>query len=168
MWPFRKKMSSSGTAPTEQPQVAEPGMKLARDDIIGHRIKAIFGRFELDDGIQVSSVVIVLDSGIAFRIPSFPDEIPKTVCIPEGAGRFEEESWDKVIGAVVTHLLRPSEDEDFNPDSPALLGLSTGKWLFHWGACPDGLGAGLYVLVLPGRENLVDFWTRVPYRPRSQ
>jgi hypothetical protein len=133
---------------------------IQRGDIIGRRLVRVVALSTCDGGMDVCDCLIVLDSGLVFRLPAFSDEPFLPSEPPAGALPVQDPRLRDVCGATIVGLLRPRLDDDFLPGS-VVLALSTGKWITHEAAAPHGLGAaGLHILNEGDvwGPDLIDFW----------
>jgi hypothetical protein len=134
--------------------------KIQPDDIIGRRLVDVFTLTSGDGGMDNCDCLLVLETGLVFRIPAFSDEPFVAAEMPMGAMAIQHSKLDGVCGQTVVRLLRPRSDDEFWPGT-VYLGLSSGKWLKHEPAMPQGLGAaGLHVLDSKDMvfTELMDFW----------
>ena len=137
-----------------------------RNDMIGRRLMSILAVGKVDDeGMDFCDCVMVLDSGLAFRLPAFPDEPFRPEEPLAGATPIVHPRMRDVLGATVVAMLRPRSDDDLWPGSVAL-GLSTGTWLTHVTAAPHGVGGvGIFFADEATMDHswYVDFWDRTEY-----
>jgi hypothetical protein len=133
---------------------------IRRDDVIGHQLVKVLATSRCDGSMDYCDCLLVLNTGLVFRIPAFADEpfVPATV--PTAAKRVHDSRLDDVCGSTVVGLLRPCAEDEFEPGT-VYLGVSSGKWIKHEPAMPHGLGAaGIHVLNSPDVNfpALKDFW----------
>ncbi len=115
---------------------------IQKDQVIGHRLVKILAQDECDGGMDFCDCIMVLDSGLMFRLPAFPDEpfLPADTLF--GALPIEDPRLKDVCGATIIDLLRPRLEELFHPGS-VFMGLR---------GCPERF-LGNLVIVMPGGDS---------------
>jgi hypothetical protein len=136
--------------------------KIRREDVIGCQLVKILASSSCDGGMDNCDCLLMLNTGLVFRIPAFPNEPFVSAETPPSALPVDDMRLNDVYGSTIVSLLRPRADDEFWPGT-VYLGTSSGKWIKHEPAMPHGLGAaGLHILSSKDLnfDELIDFWLR--------
>ena len=144
------------------------GAKLDRNDIVGRRIQAVLSKSTIDPAIIFSDFLFVLDSGVCFRLPGFPDDELESIAHVNGYQPMRWPVWplrewwhyrQHLFRATVADIMRPTNDDDFVPDSVLFL-LSSGWCLWQVSSAPKGANTGIG-LVLRGKvTDYRSYWSK--------
>jgi hypothetical protein len=112
----------------------------------------------LAESLDFTDNIFVLDTGVAFRLPTIPECGFCDTELPANAGDISHPQLSSVLGSRITAVYR--DEEEFDYQDSFLLKLDSGKWITQVRSAPSGTGAaGVYVTDEPWSpiETLIRF-----------
>src|SRR5688572_1869787 len=103
------------------------GQKLAKGDLIGKRLRGVYGCFETKEDLDCASAYFVLEDDIAFELPVSLDHF-LYAAVPKGAKLYR---LPELLGKRIRSVFYTVWDDGKPRWGSAALGLDDGHLVFH-------------------------------------
>lgn len=135
-------------------------MLLTREQIVGERLERIVQTYELLDGyLDFAYSYFVLESGIAFGLPSSPESAFESQPVPPSAQPIAHPLLDDALKSPIKEVYRRVNGATWLSDY-AWLQTESGLWIGQCVCLPHGLdGVGVFIQrEFEELDEIVPFW----------